>query len=228
MLGRRLLVTGCGRSGTKYTSLLLTRGGIDVPHEQRLGADGICSWLLAARDRPAPWGPQPSTVRFEYTVHLVRDPLKAIPSITTLNDEAWAFIAGDVSIDAGDAPLRRAAKYWYHWNEMVEDEADLRMRIEDLPDAAEALGPVLGIAFDPRRAEDVPRDLNTRRHGKVVNVVESKLQSIGLVRRRPFRSRLLAGRPPRYEDLTWGDLDAVDPSLTGKIRDKASEYGYAV
>jgi hypothetical protein len=225
MFEGRILITGCGRSGTNYTSVLLGRCGLDVAHERRLGADGISSWLFGPMASSAPWGPVPADCRFEHTFHLVRDPLAAIPSITTFNKRAWEYIGGFVPIEASDPPLLRAARYWYHWNTMVEDRTDRRIRIQDMPAAAAEVCRVAGVPPERALAAEVPADLNTRRHGKLVNAVESKFHGLGVTRDRPLRSRLVTSWTPRYEDTTWEELEALDPGLAGKIRDKAAEYG---
>ena len=80
----RLLITGCGRSGTRYTSFALQRLGLDVPHE-RLGRDGISSWTMAITTEKRPFGPPSSQVSFEQVFHQVRDPIAAIASCMTFN-----------------------------------------------------------------------------------------------------------------------------------------------
>ena len=176
----RILITGCGRSGTNYTSVLLRRCGLDVAHERRVGADGVCSWLLAPVASSAPWGPVSADWSFEHTFHLVRHPLAALPSITTFGRRAWEFIADHVPLDASDPPLLQAAAYWYHWNVLVEDRTDRLLRIEDMPDAVATVCEAVGLTPDPDAIRRVPTDLNTRRRGRLVNVVESKFHDLGV------------------------------------------------
>ncbi len=52
---RFLLVTGCARSGTRYTAFILRDCGLDVGHEW-VFPDGLTSWLMAADCDECPWG----------------------------------------------------------------------------------------------------------------------------------------------------------------------------
>jgi hypothetical protein len=224
---RRVLVTGCGRCGTTYVSLLLRRSGLHVPHERKVGEDGISSWLFAAESRVVPWGPVPARYRFENVVHLVRDPLGAIPSIATFRSSAWQYIALHTPIDPGAPVLLRAARFWLHWNALVERRATLRVRIEDMPGA---LGRVLAHvgardgSARVERAEPLRRDLNTRRHGRLFASFETRCLRLGIVP--GFAKALLSRMRPRYKDLTWADLGALDAPLARALHAKAVEYGY--
>jgi hypothetical protein len=224
----KLLVTGCGRSGTNYTTVLLRRCGIDVPHEHYVGADGISSWMFAVRGRSAPRGPAPFCYEFDHVVHQVRNPLMAIPSITTFREESWEYIAQYIAIDLSDPPLLRAARYWIEWNEIVERRAELRIRIEDMPAAVLPLARLIGVHIDPAFIPEVPKDINTRRHGILLNYIEHHLMRLGLVRRRAWKERtILATKPQDQTDLTWANLERLDAELADRIRAKARLYGYA-
>jgi len=223
---KRVLITGCGRSGTLYASILLKKCSLDVPHERKMGKDGISSWLFGASAVSAPWGPSPSEYRFEHTVQLLRDPLTCIPSIATLRPAAWVYIAGYVPFEASDSPLLKSAKYWYHWSMMIEPRADLRLRIEDMPGALISLCDRLGAHVDLGAIERVPKDLNTRRYGSLLNFFETRLIDLGLICDRPFREMLFSRLTPAYGGTSWEALRALDPSLTEMIHAKALEYGY--
>ncbi|HET9481261.1 MAG TPA: hypothetical protein VFP98_05845 [Candidatus Polarisedimenticolia bacterium] len=221
-----LLVTGCGRSGTRYTATLLGKCGLNVVHEKRMGRHGISSWLFAAESTSVPWGPAPSAYTFEHIVHLVRNPLSAIPSIATFKRSAWDYIGQHISIDPGDPILLRAATYWLQWNRLVEKRTKFRIRIEDMPDAIAAVCDQMDAPVDISRIRSVPSDLNTRRYGKLFDIYEDKCLDVGLVRRNTFLKRLLSKLPPMYDDVTWEELRALDGSLTDRIHEKALEYGY--
>jgi hypothetical protein len=88
---KRLLVTGCGRSGTKFIAALLQNLGMDVRHEQ-MGADGIATWCMAVESDDSPWGGGRRGVHFKTILHQVRHPLKVIPSLLTFTSPSWEFI----------------------------------------------------------------------------------------------------------------------------------------
>ncbi len=223
---RRVLITGCGRSGTIYTSTLLGACGLEVPHENNMGKDGIASWLFGAESSTAPWGPAPSEYSFEHIVHLVRNPLSSIPSITTFKRSAWDYITRQVPIDPSDPLLLRAAKYWLYWNELVEKRAHLRLRIEEMPGAIATLCDRIGspVGISPMR--EIPTDLNTRRYGRLFNLFETECLGLGFVRQNTLLKKMLARLPPMYADITWSDLRALDPSLAERVCEKALSYGY--
>jgi hypothetical protein len=223
---KRVLITGCGRSGTKYISILLGRCGLEIVHERRMGKDGISSWLFGAESSTAPWGPSPADYSFEHTFHLIRNPLSAIPSIATFSRAAWKYISGHISIEASDSPILRSAKYWLYWNGMVENKTDIRLKIEDMPGAIAILCDRVGAQLDISSIKQVPNDLNTRRYGNLFNIFECTCLDVGLVRNIAFLKKLLSKIPPMYDDLTWKDLGALDLSLAEKIYAKALKYGY--
>ena len=72
---RRFLVTGSGRSGTRYTASLLGALGLDLRHES-LGSEGIVSWYVAAGADEVPYGPPSSRLVFGHVFHQVRHPLR--------------------------------------------------------------------------------------------------------------------------------------------------------
>lgn len=221
---RRVLVTGCGRSGTTYVSVLLRKCGVHVPHEHHMGRDGISSWLFAAEASAAPWGPAPSAFRFENVVHLVRDPLAAIPSIATFRESAWAYIEGHIALDPSAPPLARSAMYWLRWNELVEGRADARLRVEDMPGALQPLCTELGAPMEVAGLPSMRRNLNTRRYGRLFASLEDRCLRLGVVP--TWAARMLAKLPPSYRDLRWAELRALDPRLAEAIHHKALEYGY--
>jgi hypothetical protein len=221
---RRVLVTGCGRSGTTYVSLLLRKCGLHVPHEHRMGRDGISSWLFGVESTTVPWGPSPSKFRFENVVHLVRDPLSSIPSIATFKPSAWAYISRHIPIDAREPLLVRSATYWLRWNEIIERRAESRVRVEDLPVALEPLCMRMGSPRPLAAVQPIRRDLNTRRHGRLFASIEDRCLRVSLVP--TFFKALLAKRTPSFRDVTWADLQELDPSLAASVHHKAREYGY--
>jgi hypothetical protein len=144
---RLLLVTGCGRSGTKYTSFVLRRLSLDVPHE-RLGRDGVSAWTLGGPPVGRPYGPS-GVLRFEHVFHQVRHPLHTIASATSFGAESWGYICAYTSCAPDEPVLVRAARYWLDWNERVERIASWRYRIEALPEIFPGCGATWPRPFAP-------------------------------------------------------------------------------
>jgi hypothetical protein len=126
------LITGCGRSGTAYSSRLLGELGADVLHET-MGLDGIASWLLAVDADSAPWGPVRSQFHYRTVLHQVRHPLAAIASAQTFQPESWEYIATHIPCGLEEPLLLRCAKYWHYWNLEAERIAAWTYRLEELP-----------------------------------------------------------------------------------------------
>jgi hypothetical protein len=223
---KRMLVTGCGRSGTKYISILLKHCGFDVPHERRMGRDGICSWLFGVDSEVVPWGPSPKDYGFDHIFHLIRNPLACIPSIATFSPRAWSYISRHVELDPSDPPMLSAAKYWLHWNLLVEKRTDRRIRIEEMPASLTKLYEALGTSVDIAAIRQIPNDLNTRRYGTLVNIIDTTCMDFGLVRSNTLLKGILSKVRPAYQELTWEKLEALESSLAEKIYNKAVEYGY--
>lgn len=228
MTTRKLLITGCGRSGTKYITFLLQRLDLDVGHE-KLGRDGVASWYMAVDADSVPFGPARREVTFEYVYHQVRHPLSVIASATTFKDVSWQFICAHQPIGLDEPLLLRCAKYWYYWNLEAEKIAQSRYRVEDLHASIEALCERLGRKADRARIESVSKDVNTRSRGRAFHIYEDLCGRLGLEPSR-FVKRCLEwfSRPSPPPVVTWETLRALDRSLTEKIQSKAAEYGYEV
>ena len=151
------LITGSGRSGTKYISQVLQRCGLDVGHE-KMGADGIVSgfYCFEADSYPGHNHPAPRP-DFDLILHQVRHPLKTIASIQTGHSSEWAsqFILAEQ--DA--LPLRWACSYWLAYNESAERQAEFTYRIEDLEEAWPEIQQLLGFeySFEPATEGGSPR-----------------------------------------------------------------------
>ena len=130
---KKLLITGCARSGTTYISKFLQNCGLDVPHEVT-GEFGCISWMMAADDCFAPWGEGSLGYEFDLVFHQVRNPLKCISSVMINQPNlTWDYICKHVpEIDILEPIIQRCAKYWYYWNLLAEKKADWTYRIEDL------------------------------------------------------------------------------------------------
>jgi hypothetical protein len=220
-----VLVTGCGRSGTRYTTFVLRRLGLDVPHE-RLGRDGIASWTMAVDAAERPYGPPSDAVRFEHVFHQLRHPLAVIRSVETFGPESWSFVYAHTPCSPDDPILVRGAKYWLSWTAHAERSASWTYRVEELPTALVELCERLGVRHLPSAVSRVPTDVNTRRRGRPLHLADELAERLRLDLPTAIRERLarpLAGAQP----LTWNELAAADAALADRVREQALAFGYA-
>ena len=180
----RLLVTGCGRSGTGYLAALLAELGLPCGHEVVYGPELLAgappawpegaraesSWLAGPHLRALPPGTR--------IVHLVREPLAVVRSCLRVrflesarNPYRMHAERHAPGVSEGAPPVR-CARYWTRWHALVEREALAsglrwrRVRLEAL-DAAwlVELGRGLGLGWTTADVEAalarVPRDTNT-------------------------------------------------------------------
>ncbi len=155
------LVTGSGRSGTKYISTVLRVCGLGVGHEH-LGVDGIVSGFYCFESDHYPGAHVSPRPKFDLILHQVRDPLKAIGSITTGRSRKWASQFVDVEKSASS--LRWSCYYWLAFNLEAERQALFTYRIEDLEDIWEKLQDALSFDTPYSVVSDVPKNINTRSH----------------------------------------------------------------
>ena len=160
-----ILITGCPRSGTGYASQIFQAQGLDIGHE-RLGTDGVSSWLFAVEDHRYPWHP-PGELRqnygFEVILHQVRDPLRVLASMTVLRRPDWTFIGRHLALPK--MPLERRIGFYLHWTELCDRQAHYRYRVEDIavewPRLHQFCG---GIAAWTGEAQGISKTYNRRRH----------------------------------------------------------------
>lgn len=187
----RFVVTGCARSGTKYTAHLLTRAGIACGHEDVFNRwdeqYGLPSgWRNDAFDGDASFIAAPFTEQLAAddltVVHQVRPPLDVIRSICGM---AWlqnlrlpyvAFVAQHTPAVTDEPPgPRRAAAYWLGWNELAAQHAAATWRLSDLtPQDVHALAERTGLDLDGERVaaalDRAPRNINHRGHRADVSI----------------------------------------------------------
>ena len=144
---RPFLVTGCGRSGTRYVADLFTAIGVPCGWERilnpmkapehrardykyclhKLGIYGDSNWLAVPYMKRIP--------RDVRVIHLVRDPLKVIRSFLYLrffgDDHIHCGYQGDRchtilpsthvrGLDAYPSAIERCMAYWVGWNRLCE------------------------------------------------------------------------------------------------------------
>ncbi len=219
----KVLVTGCGRSGTKFTALLLRRLGLDVRHE-KLGRDGIAAWPLAVRTSTTPWCPVVAPERFGEIFHQVRDPLEVICSVASFKPDSWAYVYAHTSASGAEPLVLRGARYWLEWNEHAERIATWRYRIEDIVAVFDELCERLDVTADRSTLERLPADTNTRRYGRAFHYYDEISARLRL--RRIETVAHAVARPREGPEVSWSTLERLDPSLAARVRAKAEAYGY--
>lgn len=169
-----LIVTGTGRSGTKYTANLLGIG-----HERHFTSDGI----------KHPLGHDASVVAHRYidmpfaahwyVIHQVRDPRTCIPSLargpvfamTPPHDDHWSMPYRSwcqnqwPEVYGQPTPLKRATWWWYCVNSHSEQHADETVRVEDIDHShVERWAAVLDTDPTPihQRLALLPKNVNAR------------------------------------------------------------------
>lgn len=120
----KLLITGCGRSGTKYITHVLNNLGIYVQHEKR-GRDGTVDWHQAKNLGKIEH-------RYDVILHQVRHPLKVISSCQTISNRSWNIIGKEIPIRDRDSLILKCMKYWYYWNKFVDNCCDWTYQLEQI------------------------------------------------------------------------------------------------
>ncbi|MCC7015154.1 MAG: hypothetical protein IT454_21515 [Planctomycetes bacterium] len=182
-MSRRILVTGCGRSGTGYFAALLSRLDIACGHEvlfhPEFQAAGPVAW---AEDTPAEssWLAAPFLERLPngtVVVHLVRQPELVLRSLWRIGlfrtrSIYRSFAEKHCRALQHGTPHEQTVKYWLRWNELVERSRDVRglryvrVRLDAVDESTVRwIGELAERDIDPalaRRAlAEVPLDTNT-------------------------------------------------------------------
>lgn len=134
----KIVIVGCGRSGTGYAAKTFTLNGKVVGHE-RLKRDGISDWYLTAkptdRYQRGLLGPTFPDVEKYYKdfkiIHQVRNPILCMNSLFTHNDTTWLYISSYTKgLHANERPLIKHMKHWVTWNLMAEELAEFTYQLE--------------------------------------------------------------------------------------------------
>lgn len=177
----RIMIIGCGRSGTTFTSKLFKAHGFSVGHE-RLLQHGISSWLLVSNQDTVHIGPSYSEIKDLGlpVVHQVRHPIKAIASFLSTGHKSWEFIANEIPIDYdNDNKVLRGMKYWYYWNLMAEKKATFTYQVEKLDEVFPELLRIGQFPVSFAKGEEVAKTTNTRPHS-ILNWDDLKNENIEL------------------------------------------------
>jgi hypothetical protein len=119
----KILITAHPRSGTGYISKFLNLCGLDVPHEIRLGNNGISNWR----------GIIENINDCNYVLHQVRNPIDVISSSTIIMGTSWEYLYRNLNIPMINDKILRSMTTYYNWNKLIESKKpDFRYRIEDI------------------------------------------------------------------------------------------------
>jgi len=154
------LFTGCPRSGTKYTALLLQQLGLNVVHDKEIeNVDGIVDWKCAVLKKILNYNP---------VIQLVRNPLDVIGSLTTIKDYSWKYIRNHILLK--NAPLiSNCMEMWLEWNNLIEGTENYRIQVESLNlTSCVNLLTKAGIGYVVNRTQkEISKDINSRKHIKL-------------------------------------------------------------
>jgi hypothetical protein len=197
----RILVTGCGRSGTHYITTVLRVLGLDVGHEV-MRRDGMVNWE-SAKD------PKVDLQRaYDIILHQVRHPFPVIEACKGINEHSREMIVNDTSARAYDSHILFGMKYWLDWNQLAQSKAHYTFRVESIP---ERLREVMAIMGMPTPFDDKWSDL--------LDIIATIPKSVNSYR----------DQPESYlKDLTYQDLRKEAPMLAQQITAMARGYGYSV
>lgn len=218
---RKLLITGCGRSGTLYAAELWRALGLDIRHERPvppngvMGADGMSSWFLAVDDPEVPSGPSGINYDFVVVIQQVRHPLKVIASVAQFilkeGERAPDFIERNVpeikltpdereNLASKEQLVLEASRYWYYWNKISETKADKILKLEELEYELPELTDLVGVEYQPEVLENISKETNARNWH---------------VQDEPWV-------------VNWDEIKRLDPKIYEEIRNLGASYGYDI
>lgn len=212
----RLLVAAASRSGTLYMTHFLKELGLLAGHENHVIKSPkksptccLTGYTFIFED--------PSL--YAHIFHQVREPIKAISSITTHPFGVFVRVEEHFKLPTMESccdrckdqhpkdgcrmwwgkdfvcenQIKRAARYWLYLNDQAEKIAEWRYKIEDLDT------PSVFKEFCERL------ELGEKEYPKLV---------------------IPNSRKENYIPLSYDDISAVDKYLGEKIKEKAEKYGY--
>ena len=212
--GARLLIMGCGRSGTGFVAKVLNEAGVPAGHE-KVFHPGTTSPDWGESRAEASWLALPWLPTLDpdvSVVHLVRDPIKnarswmgvgmfaddAHPDHEPYRDAVRRCVPGVMEYPTA---LERWLAHWVVWNEIAELHASETLRIEDLDE------------LDGAPLDKICADLGLSDAGAVSRAfagVESN-----------FNTRIID------DGVTLGDILSLDEDLVTRFVTLCDRYGYA-
>jgi len=229
---KKVILYGCGRSGTRYMARVFGVLGIQVGHE-KCGPNGICSWYLVEKSRAGLLQKRLVDHDIKY-IHLVRNPLKVIASMRKI--EVLAMIPdakNRIEKRAGlnffetthpqyihlrrSNPFEYITQWWVTWNKEAENNLpkDKRIRVEDVRTeaAVKCLCEILELEY------------TSEKHHRILGLG----RNIHTLSRRTTRA-VHTIKPEVEEELTLEKLDKYidNRELLGELVQMAFRYGYNI
>jgi len=227
------LVTGTGRSGTKFLVHLLEDLGFQVSHDTNTsrGWDGAVSWVHGNHKRKCalPWWSYNITESYFREVYLMlREPLAQISSrsenggliarewydfLSCSSHMAFHQVQGEdgqsfVSQSSSDGvhrSLETALKFYVLQNSFIEEYAVSSFRVEALKD-------------DPQ----VIMDICSRHHGN--NCTRARVSEV----MNDLGTSVNSEHTMKTPDVTWSRLASIDRNFTAMAQALAQRHGYVI
>jgi len=170
----KIVIIGCGRSGTNYISEVFKSLNLVIGHEY-FGKDGISSWRVVPDTDIRFGGPSFHNLKkYKKTVlHQVRHPLKTIGSLLTFSEKSWLFTARFIRFEDSDSLLLKSMKCWYYWNLMAEKKAVFTYRVEAIESVAKDILRKTGYIYlfykynVPAKVKSISKSVNQRNHKEI-------------------------------------------------------------
>ena len=165
-----IIITGCGRSGTTFSSKVLRQMGLEIGHE-RLKKNGISSWYMVSQKKKVELGPSLYDLeKFEkIIIHQVREPLPAISSMLSTGSPSWRFLSYEIPIDIeNDSKILKAMKYYFYWNKQTENITNIRIKAEEFTLSIEKILKEHNLNYNSGTVNiDKKTKVNTRKHNQL-------------------------------------------------------------
>jgi hypothetical protein len=132
---KKLLIIGCPRSGTLYTTKGLQKQGYDINHEAH-GKDGMVSWTAA--HKKGIYGRLPKDFRKWEIRHQLRNPLDTVSSFQTISGSTWNWLSQEGithkrrNQETFDESVDRLLLFWITWTELCMGVTEDWYQIEDI------------------------------------------------------------------------------------------------
>jgi len=232
---RQLLVTGVGRSGTKFVYVLLRYAGFRVSHDSTNynrgdNTDGAISWPHAFNDDICPhlyWvfkTPKQKSKHYLHIYHLVRDPLKVIESrwnlgrIISFQQEAKCSTA----VDKTKHTLVQTLQHWVLHNTYIESyTAGNLIQLESID------GKLVHQIYNTTKSDN---NNNTQQEVVESITLTKTIEEIDEHIRDLKAKKINSGHTKKKKEAvsTWSKFYSLDKNYTIMAQMTAIRYGYTI
>jgi hypothetical protein len=147
--------------------------GLDIHHES-MGLDGISSWMFAADAESVPFSHDDSAPKdyiFDYMIQVIRNPLKAIASVATVeySGPSLVFRRKYVNIRKGVSTIIQATQSFLGWNKLIKARGpDAVIKVEEADKLLPAFYQTRALISSVFRPVALPpKDTNARKHKSI-------------------------------------------------------------